>query len=159
MKYTLMLLVIAFFASCSLEENNNTPSPFIVDVDYDALNEQEITEYLANNNLKAEKSESGLYYVIQEEGTGEQPDSSSNVTVTYKGYLTSGRVFDEQAGDGIDFNLQRLIPGFSEGITLLREGGKAKLIIPSRLAYRNSGVGSIPPGAVLIFDIGLVSVN
>lgn len=100
-----------------------------------------------------------MYYIVEEVGTGEAPTFSDNVTVAYKGYFTNGSVFDESNADGITFNLQQVIAGWTEGITYFNEGGSGKLLIPSRLAYGNSGRGSIPGGAVLIFDINLIAVN
>lgn len=127
--------------------------------DYTAENEQEILTYIEENNLTAQKSSSGLYYVIENLGTGAQPTSTDNVTVAYKGYFTNGSIFDESNASGISFNLQQVIEGWTEGITYFKEGGNGILLIPSRLAYGDSGRGSIPGGAVLIFDIELISVN
>ncbi|MDO5981280.1 FKBP-type peptidyl-prolyl cis-trans isomerase [Flavivirga spongiicola] len=149
MKYIMFSLVLSLFVSCSSDDEK----------DYVALNDKEITDYIAKNNLAAEKSATGLYYVIDDEGTGEQPNSTSNVTVAYKGYFTNGTVFDQSDGEGISFGLQQVIAGWTEGITYFKEGGSGKLLIPSHLAYGNSGRGSIPGGAVLIFDINLISVN
>lgn len=106
----------------------------------------------------AEKTETGLYYVIDEPGEGKQPNTSSNVTVAYKGYFTNGNVFDESK-EGISFGLNRVIPGWTQGIPFFKEGGKGMLIIPSSLAYGNSGRTGIPGGAVLVFDINLIKVN
>ena len=153
MKYTFIAIVLTLLISCS---NDNNPEPII---DYTVENEQEILDYIAANELNAEKSDSGLYYVINELGTGSQPNLTDNVTVTYKGYLINGAIFDERDGGGVNFDLDQLIPGFSEGVTLLKEGGNGIFIIPSRLAYGNIGAGPIPPGAVLIIEIGLISVN
>ena len=88
-----------------------------------------------------------------------QPTTSDNVTVAYKGYFTNGEVFDQSDSDGISFGLGQVIPGWTEGITYFKEGGRGMLLIPSHLGYGNSGRGSIPGGAVLIFDVDLKSVN
>ncbi len=127
--------------------------------DYTAENEQEILSYLADNNLSATKSSSGLYYIIDDLGTGEFPVATDNVTVAYKGYFTNGTVFDESTAAGISFGLQQVIDGWTEGIPYFKEGGNGVLLIPSSLAYGNSGRGSIPGGAVLIFDVKLISIN
>ncbi|GAA3589960.1 FKBP-type peptidyl-prolyl cis-trans isomerase [Flavivirga amylovorans] len=147
MKYVTLVLVLSLFVSCGSDDEK----------DYVTLNDKEITDYIAENNLVAEKSSTGLYYVIEEEGTGEQPTFTSNVTVSYKGYFTNGSVFDERAS--YKTNLQNVILGWTEGITYFKEGGSGKLLIPAHLGYGNSGRGSIPGGAVLIFDITLISVN
>lgn len=75
------LLTLILFISCSKDKATN--------VDYTAKNEKEITDYIAKNNLTAQRSDSGLYYVINEPGTGVQPTSTSNVTVAYKGYFSN----------------------------------------------------------------------
>lgn len=133
----------------------------LVYVNYDTENEQEIQNYITENDLDAQKSESGLYYIINEPGTGQQPTESSNVTVAYKGYLLNGNVFDESNDMGATLGLQQVIPGWTEGITYFKEGGSGVLLIPARLGYGNNGIprAGIPPGAVLIFDINLISVN
>ena len=125
--------------------------------DVDTLNQEEIEKFIGDNNLSASATGSGLYYVIEEEGTGERPKSNSDVKVKYKGYFTSGDVFDENT-DGITFNLQEVIAGWTEGIPLFKEGGKGMLLIPSKLGYGSNSVGSIPPNSVLIFNIELVDV-
>ncbi len=109
--------------------------------------------------MNAIRSASGLYYVINNQGSANKPLPSSNVTVAYKGYFTDGSVFDESDSEGISFNLNQVISGWTEGLTYLGEGGSGVLLIPSRLGYGNSGRGSIPGGAVLIFDVTLRSIN
>jgi len=128
-------------------------------IDYDVENEQEIVGYIEANDLNAIESGTGLYYVIEEQGTGEQPTETSNVTVAYKGYFTDDTVFDESSQDGVSFDLDKVIPGWTEGIQYFKEGGSGKLLIPSSLAYGKFGKQSIPGGAVLIFDVNLKSVN
>jgi len=128
-------------------------------IDYDAQNEAEILQYIEDNDLEATKSDSGLYYVINDEGTGTAPTSSSNVTVAYTGYFLDGTVFDESDANGISFDLNKVILGWQEGITYFKEGGEGVLLIPSSLAYGSNGTGPIPGGAVLVFDVKLISVN
>lgn len=128
-------------------------------VDYDDENKEEILKYISDNNLNATASDSGLYYVIEEEGTGEQPNENSNVTVVYKGYFTDGTVFDESDINGVTFNLSQVIPGWTEGLQYFKEGGSGKLLIPSSLGYGRYDDRGIPGGSVLIFDIELKSVN
>jgi len=127
-------------------------------IDFDKINETQILNYLENNNLEAIKSNSGLYYIIQEPGTGSQPNKNSNVTVKYKGYYTNGNTFDQSGSQGISFNLQQVISGWTEGITYFKEGGKGILLIPSRLGYGYKDNRGIPGGSVLIFDIDLLDV-
>lgn len=151
MKNILIACTILLFTACGSDDNNTT--------DYRTQNEEEIIAYIAANNLDAKRSDSGLYYVIDNAGNGSQPTTSDNVTVAYKGYFTNGNIFDQSDSDGISFGLGQVIPGWTEGITYFKEGGSGILLIPSHLGYGNSGRGSIPGGAVLIFDIKLISVN
>ena len=142
------LLLIALSISCSNDDNIN----------YDAKNEADIIKYIADNNLTATKSNSGLYYIISNEGNGIRPTATSNVKVTYKGYFLNGETFDQNT-TGIEFNLQQVIKGWTEGITYFKEGGSGILLVPSKLGYGSNGRSGIPGGSVLIFDINLLEVN
>lgn len=143
-------LLLTFFISCNSDQQNN--------VDYTTQNEKEILEYLAKNNIKAQRTASGLYYTINEIGTGANPTENSNVTVTYKGYFTNDKIFDSSA-DGISFGLHQVIKGWTQGIPLFKVGGSGKLFIPAHLGYGSSANGPIPAGSVLIFDVKLISIN
>ncbi len=153
MKSTLLALVSLLFVSCLSDNEASKP------VDYTVQNEKEIVDYIAKNNLKATKTDSGLYYVINEAGSGAQPTASSNVTVTYKGYFTDGSVFDGGKPGGLTFGLNQVIKGWTEGIPYFKEGGNGVLLIPSHLGYGSDGSGPIPGGSVLIFDVKLIKVN
>ncbi len=149
MKYALLSIVFTLFISCSKEK----------EVDYVAQNEEEIAAYVAKNNLNAQRSDSGLYYVINEAGTGKQPTATSNVTVAYKGIFTNGTVFDQSNADGISFGLQQVIRGWTEGIPFFKEGGSGILLVPAHLGYGSSDYNGIPGGSVLIFEVKLITVN
>lgn len=152
MKYLLSaLLVVLLFASCSKENN--------AIVDYTSKNELEIKDYIAKNSLTAQRTNTGLYYVITNPGTGTNPTATSNVTVAYKGYFTNGTVFDESSAAGIAFGLNQVIKGWTEGIPYFKPGGSGKLLIPAHLGYGSYNYNGIPGGSVLIFDIKLISVN
>ncbi|GAA4943307.1 FKBP-type peptidyl-prolyl cis-trans isomerase [Algibacter agarivorans] len=131
----------------------------LIYVNYVTENDEEISAYIADNNLNAQKSSTGLYYVIDELGDGKQPTETDNVTVAYKGYFTNGSIFNESTADGASFNLEQLIKGWTEGITYFKEGGTGTLLIPAHLAYGNNGTFGIPAGSVVLFDINLLSVN
>lgn len=152
MKSILIALVCLLFVSCFSD-------PTIEQVDYTAQNEKEITDYLKAKNLTAVKSDTGLYYIINEPGTGKQPTANSNVTVAYKGYFTNGTIFDQSKDVGISFGLQDVIRGWTEGIPYFKEGGSGVLLIPSSLGYGSSTRGTIPGGSVLVFDVKLIKVN
>jgi FKBP-type peptidyl-prolyl cis-trans isomerase FkpA/FKBP-type peptidyl-prolyl cis-trans isomerase FklB len=103
--------------------------------------------------------ESGLMYVVTQEGTGAYATATDSVQVEYVGKLMNGQTFDSsEAGKPVTFNLGGLIPGFTEGLQKVKEGGKIRLFIPSALAYRDMDQGPIPPYSTLMFDITLVKV-
>lgn len=117
-----------------------------------------IQDYIEANNLNAIKTESGLYYVIDQQGTGPACNSTSDVRVAYTGYFLDGIIFDGSDQQGITFNLGGVIEGWRQGIPFFNEGGTGKLLIPSALGYGPSGSNSIPPNTVLVFDIHLIEV-
>ncbi|WP_419211638.1 FKBP-type peptidyl-prolyl cis-trans isomerase [Maribacter sp. X9] len=157
MKYSVYLLLFVFVTACNLDSAHN--EVYVDPIDYKALNDKQITDYLTTNNIEAEKTESGLYYTIENLGDGEQPTATSNVTVAYKGYYLNGTVFDQSQNDGTTFALNRVIKGWTEGIPYFKEGGNGTLFIPSHLAYGSYNYNGIPGGSVLIFDVKLLSVN
>jgi FKBP-type peptidyl-prolyl cis-trans isomerase FkpA len=122
------------------------------------IDKEIILQYIADNELDAMNIGSGLYYVNEETGTGENPDPSSTVRVAYSGYFTNGTVFDESNAEGITFGLNQVIQGWTMGIPFFKEGGSGKLLIPSELAYGSSPRSGIPANSVLIFDIHLIDV-
>jgi len=154
MKPFFIALFVVLFVSCSDDDNDDT-----VINDFRVENEKEIIEFIDLNDLDALPSDSGLYYVIDESGTGSQPTQSSNVTVAYKGTYTNGTIFDQSDENGISFDLNRVIPGWTEGIQYFKEGGSGLLLIPAHLAYGSYDYNGIPGGSVLIFEVNLISVN
>jgi FKBP-type peptidyl-prolyl cis-trans isomerase len=111
-----------------------------------------------------QQTDSGLRYQIIHEGTGQQAAAGQTVSVHYKGQLLDGTVFDSsyKRQQPIDFVLGQgqVIPGWDDGVSLLKVGDKARFVIPSDLAYGSRGAGGvIPPDAALIFDVELVAVS
>ncbi|MCK5638525.1 MAG: peptidylprolyl isomerase, partial [Flavobacteriaceae bacterium] len=111
-----------------------------------------------------EKTDSGLRYQILQNGSGKKAEKGNNISVHYKGQLIDGTVFDSsyQRKQPIDFQvgIGQVIKGWDEGLQLLKVGDKARLVIPSDLAYGSQGAGGvIPPNATLIFDVELMDIK
>lgn len=106
--------------------------------------------------------ESGLQMQVLQTGTGSQnPNATDQVSVHYHGTLLDGQVFDSSVdrGQPISFGLNQVIPGWTEGVQKMVVGEKARLFIPSHLAYGNRRAGIIEPGSLLIFDVELLGIN
>ena len=123
-----------------------------------ALMEKTLNEKYGNT----EKTASGLRYIVETVGTGKSPVASDQVTVHYTGYLLNGKKFDSSVdrGQPATFPLGQVIRGWTEGLQLMKEGGKTKFIIPAELGYGAQGAGGvIPPNSWLVFDVELIKVN
>jgi FKBP-type peptidyl-prolyl cis-trans isomerase FkpA len=121
-------------------------------------------DFLAKFSKEAgvKTTESGLAYQVITEGTGATPGPEDVVEVHYHGTLIDGTVFDSsvERGQTISFPLNRVIKGWTEGLQLMKEGGKTKFVIPSELAYGDAGAApKIPGGATLIFEVELFKVS
>lgn len=120
-------------------------------------------EYLAQNKSKegVKTTASGLQYKVLKEGTGTAPKATDEVTVHYKGTLTDGTVFDSSYDrkEPVTFKLDEVIPGWTEGVQLMKPGAKYQFVIPPALGYGEEGQGPIPPASVLLFDVELLKVN
>ena len=124
-------------------------------------------KFLADNKSKEGviTTESGLQYIVIKEGTGAQPEATSNVEVHYHGTTPDGTVFDSSVdrGKSISFGLNQVIPGWTEGVQLMKEGAKYKFFIPQELAYGanapGGGSGPIKPFMPLVFEVELIKIN
>lgn len=128
----------------------------------EAQKQKEAKEKAIVEFANAGTTASGLKYIVLQEGTGNKPVATSNVKVHYTGMFLDGKVFDSsvQRGETIDFGLNQVIKGWTEGVQLMPEGSKYKFYIPSNLAYGERGAGGvIPPNADLIFEIELIKIN
>lgn len=144
----LLLTVVLFAAACS---GKMTHEEYV----------DEIREYIKDNGYDAIETESGLFYMITDEGSGEgkKPSPTSNVRVMYRGYLLDGTEFDSyNTPEGLMLNMAGVIEGWQEGLQFFRQGQSGKLFIPPKLGYGANRAGSIPPNSILIFDITLVRV-
>jgi FKBP-type peptidyl-prolyl cis-trans isomerase FklB len=121
------------------------------------------TAFLVENGKKAgiKTTASGLQYEVLTEGTGASPKATDQVKVHYEGKMLDGTVFDSSVarGEPATFPLNQVIPGWTEGVQLMKEGAKYRFFIPSALAYGETGASTIPPNSVLIFDVELIKVN
>lgn len=139
---------------------------------YDRLAKTSIDDYkkemydeIKKEFPNAKQSESGLVYIIENQGTGDTPKKGDNLTVHYRGTLRLGgkqfdSSYDRNQPMSFVFKQMRMIPGFEEGLEMLSNGGKAKLFIPYYAAYGAQGhPGSIPPYSDLVFDIEIVDLK
>ncbi len=157
----LLLVAIISLASCNSQKTVSVPN-------LDKLSQQtqddvkKIQEYIKTNKLKnVQATESGLHYIVTEEGTGDNPSIDDQVTVHYKGYLLDGSVFDSSfdRGQPATFPLKGVVKGWQEGIPKFKPGGKGQLFIPSEIAYGSQAKGNkIPANSVLVFDIELKEI-
>ena len=128
-------------------------------------NHRAAAKFLAENEHKPGivTTASGLQYKVLEPGSGDSPKATDEVTVNYRGTLIDGTEFDSsyKRGQPATFQLNRVIPGWSEGLQLMKPGAKYQLFVPPQLAYdlRSPPGGPIPPGAMLIFEVELLSVK
>jgi len=121
-----------------------------------------INRFLEENGYKVEPTETGLYYIEVEEGNGAQAEAGKKVKVHYKGTFLNGEKFDASydRGEPIEFTLGRgeVIKGWDEGISMMKEGGKANLVIPSKIGYGSQSRGTIKAYSPLFFEVELVEV-
>lgn len=124
----------------------------------DQKDDAAITSYLSQHSINATKTASGLYYTIEDPGTGMQVSATNSVYMKYKAYLLDGTVFDENKV-GTTLSLPNTILGWQEGIPKFKVGGKGKLFIPSRLGYGSQATGKIPANSVLVFEVEVIEIK
>jgi len=117
-------------------------------------------EFLAANksNKEVKSLSSGLQYKIINKGKGRKPTAADEVYVRYIGRFVDGTIFDQSVAQVAAFKMTGIIPGMSEGLSLIGKGGKMIMYIPSSLAYGARGTGNIPPYKLLIFEVELVDL-
>ncbi|PLX06290.1 MAG: hypothetical protein C0596_17615 [Marinilabiliales bacterium] len=120
-----------------------------------------LEKYLKNASIDVEPSESGLYYIEKEKGSGDTPKSGDYITVNYTVKLIDGFVLETTFGNQpftFEFGTGNVIDALEEGLGLMKVGGKADFICPSNIAYGAKGTKDIPPYSTLIFEVELVSI-
>ncbi len=125
------------------------------------VNDDAFIAALKAQDSSVQTTASGLSYKIVNPGEGTHPTAQSTVRVKYTGKHTNGEVFDTSGDETVDFSLEHLIPGFTEGTQLIGKGGKITLYIPGNLAYGPNGqpAAGIGPNEMLVFDVELVDIN
>lgn len=130
--------------------------------------EKILADFLAKNNINAQKTASGLCYTVSAPGSGENPQPGQTVTVNYTGKTLDGKVFDSNIDPQfqhveplpVTLGQGQVIQGWEEGLSLLKKGSKATLYIPSTLAYgERSPNPNIPPNAILVFDVEIKDIK
>jgi FKBP-type peptidyl-prolyl cis-trans isomerase len=128
-----------------------------------AANAAEGDKFLLENRVKEGVivTDSGLQYLVVEMGDGAKPSATDNVTVNYRGTLLNGEEFDSSyaRNQPVSFQLDQVIPGWTEGVQLMPVGSKFKFFIPPNLAYGPAGGGPIGPNATLVFEVELISID
>ena len=129
-----------------------------------------LQDYFAKNNIKAQKTASGVYYTIQKPGSGDQITAGQVVSMKYTGKTLDGKAFDSNVDTSVGHHgtepltfpvgQGQMIPGMDEGVALLKKGSKATLYLPSPLAYGEHSPGpTIAPNSILIFDVEITDVK
>jgi len=153
---TITVLLVCL-SGCSVQDPNQC-NEITYQVDQNQLTADLtiIDQYLTDNNITAQIDDSGIRYVVTNQGTGNTIEACDFLDVQYKGRLMStGEVFDSTGTRPISLNLREVIPGWQIGLPLVNRGnGEITLYIPSVYGYRSEGFGNvIPPDANLIFDV------
>lgn len=146
-KWLVAIAILVLFAACGSDDPEKQA----------AKDREKIIDYIEKHDLDAHELETGVFYVIEQTGNGNFPTENSTVVLNYTGKLLSGKQFD--VGFGSSLNLRGTILGFRYGIPMFNRGSKGLLLIPSGLGYGPNGSFSIPPNAVLIFEVEIIDFN
>jgi FKBP-type peptidyl-prolyl cis-trans isomerase len=125
-----------------------------------AKNKAEGEKFLAENAKKegVKTTKSGLQYKILKDGKGPSPKATDLVRTHYKGTFVNGEEFDSSGPEPIEFEVNRVVPGWTEALQMMKVGSKWQLFVPYKLAYGERGDRGIPPSATLIFDVELLDI-
>ncbi len=144
-----LLILFVAFSSCQTYSDSDL-STF----------DEKIQKFIKKSKIKYQKSESGLYYFIENEGEGDFVKLTDEVSFTYEGKLLDGTVFDgENKRKPIKFQVSKLIQAWQETMLYLKKGGKAKIISPPQLGYGDYDLEDIPKNSILVFELEVVDVE
>jgi FKBP-type peptidyl-prolyl cis-trans isomerase FkpA len=167
-QYDVILVSIKSKAEAEKEQEKIRKEQEATSMQQREVDDKILQDHLAKNNVKAQKTPSGVYYIIDKPGSGDVIARGQQVAVKYTGKTLDGKPFDSnidpQFGHTDPFRFTagsgEVIPGWDEGVLLLKKGSKAKLYIPSPLAYGPQSPGpGIPANAILMFDIEVLDVK
>lgn len=144
-----LLVTALFMSSCGESYSDAELTQF----------DEQIQKLIEQKQWTCDRSESGLYYQILEEGDGAFIPIDARVLVTYKGSLTSGKTFDETFDEPVSLYAKTLIEGWREALLFLNIGSKVRLIIPPNLGYKNQELPDIPKNSILIFEIKIHGIE
>lgn len=148
MKQIIYFILVLVLASCGDTYSEEDKSNF----------DQQIEAYLAEKGIECERSPSGMYYKILEEGEGRDIIYKDLVQFKYKGEFLDGKVFDERT-EPIEFHVRQLIGAWKEIMLEMKKGGKAFLVAPPHLGYGTHELEAIPPHSILVFNMEVTEVK
>ena len=165
LSFAMAALLLVGMTNCGNNTSNNDSTEVAADYGQQIKDNKTLGREFMEQNAKNDSvilTTSGLQYMVLKEGNGAKPGPTDTVTVHYTGRLLDGTVFDSsvERGEPATFPLNKVIPGWTEGLQLMSEGSEYRLFIPSELAYGSRGAGEqILPNSTLIFDVQLIKVT
>ena len=152
-KFLVGFVLVASLAGCLKGENNSTCTYDPCSIKAPASETQAVQDYLTANNItNAQQHCSGFFYIVDKAGKCRTPNACNYVNANYTGTFTDGSTFDQGTAD---FGLTQVIVGWTNGVPLIKEGGRIRLFIPPSLGYGKDPYHSIPGNSILIFDVTL----
>lgn len=148
MKYLIISIIGLVIGSCGETYSNEDKSDF----------DKQIQDYLTEKGIECDRSPSGMYYKIIEEGGGRNIIYNDVVSFKYKGEFLDGKIFDEQK-EPLEFHVRQLIRAWKEIMLEMKEGSTAFLVAPPHLCYGSYELDSIPPHSILVFNMTVIDIK